>query len=390
MPFLEKPVTPTLAKTSHPQLGQIRRYGLHLHRDSNTLKEIPFKKATAISTGLHILTPIALTALVALVLFVLSILLNFNLWDLFKPKDIPHDIEFTIVQNRQDKRPKEALFRGEFNQEAGGKQDPKKLPEPINKPRKPSSEKAEAPKPEPVQKPVPPQPMVKPQPKQQIVQKPQEMPAEKKPTPPVKQPIKKVEAPPVPLFKPAIAMPAPPKPPGSSPVKIASNSGPITNSSDKSHSLGPVTLPSTGTLAQQGNPGRMASAAQSSSSAGGLLGNPQQGPGRIPGVSVQEADFGPYMSELKRRLTRNWHPPRGDASKRVVLKFEIARDGRLLSLEVNRTSGEPLADQAAIEAVKLSAPFKQLPPDFQGESVPVLFTFDYTVYGGSRNQNATR
>ena len=77
----------------------------------------------------------------------------------------------------------------------------------------------------------------------------------------------------------------------------------------------------------------------------------------------------------------NWDPPKGNESKRVVLLFSIARDGRLLNVKVHRSSGLAAADKAAIDAVKLTAPFRPLPPDFRGDNVDIQFTFDYNVFG---------
>ena len=60
------------------------------------------------------------------------------------------------------------------------------------------------------------------------------------------------------------------------------------------------------------------------------------------------------MRELQRRIKMNWDPPKGNESKRVVLLFKIAKDGRLLSCRVNKSSGLPSADQAALKAVELT------------------------------------
>ena len=34
-----------------------------------------------------------------------------------------------------------------------------------------------------------------------------------------------------------------------------------------------------------------------------------------------------------------------------------------------------------LDAVKLTAPFRPLPPDFRGDNVDIQFTFDYNVFG---------
>ena len=83
------------------------------------------------------------------------------------------------------------------------------------------------------------------------------------------------------------------------------------------------------------------------SNGSGNVGNPGGG-GGAPGIdALREPDFGPYMRELQRRIKLNWDPPKGNESKRVVLLFKIARDGRLLSCKVQKSSGMPSADQAA-------------------------------------------
>ena len=113
-------------------------------------------------------------------------------------------------------------------------------------------------------------------------------------------------------------------------------------------------------------------------------GNPGGGGGR-PGIdAVREPDFGPYMRELQRRIKMNWDPPKGNESKRVVLLFKIARDGRLLSCSVFKSSGLQNADKAAINAVHLAAPFRPLPPEFKGQSIDIQFTFDYNVFGATK------
>lgn len=115
----------------------------------------------------------------------------------------------------------------------------------------------------------------------------------------------------------------------------------------------------------------------------GTPGNPGPGnPGGRPGIdALKEPDFGPYMRELQRRIKRNWNPPRGNKSKRVVLVFKLGRDGRLLSLKVDAPSGNPESDHAALEAVKASAPFRPLPAEYRGNDVDIQFTFDYNVFG---------
>lgn len=94
-----------------------------------------------------------------------------------------------------------------------------------------------------------------------------------------------------------------------------------------------------------------------------------------------DVDFAPYMRELQRQIKKNWNPPKGDVSKRVVLLFKIDKTGRLISLSVFKSSDDPATDKVALEAVQNAAPFRPLPSEYKGKSVDIQFTFDYNVWG---------
>lgn len=100
--------------------------------------------------------------------------------------------------------------------------------------------------------------------------------------------------------------------------------------------------------------------------------------------TINDIDFGPYLRDLQRRIKMNWDPPKWNNSTRVILIFKIAKDGRLLSCSVLKSSGVPGIDKAALEAVKATEPFKPLPAKFKGKSVNIEFSFDYNVFGKSR------
>jgi len=65
-----------------------------------------------------------------------------------------------------------------------------------------------------------------------------------------------------------------------------------------------------------------------------------------------------------------------------VVLFHISRDGRLLRPQIQQSSGSPSADQAALAAVRASAPFRALPSAFRGDDIAVQFIFDYEIAGG--------
>lgn len=381
-------------------------YGIYKKEDEN---DISLPKCFLFSAVLHPLV----AGLAALIIVLLTFLgITFAVFE--KPQQKPKDIEFVLVNKEATPINKNTKFRADKNSRAGGKHDPKR---PVSLPQA-ASQPSKAQQAAPVQKSAPKkaaqpksnQQTKQPQKQQQqpkTVQKPQQkaplpMPwAPKKTTqPPAPQGVPKVQAPaPKPALKPSA--PKTTKPQGSfnipapkvtAPKVAGPSGGPITGSktgsgstsgssgSGTSYSPSPSFSPSGSGKSSAG--GRFS---PGSAGRGGNVGNPGPGnPKGAPGIdALKEPDFGPYMKELQRRIKMNWEPPKGNESKRVVLLFKIARDGRLISHRVYKSSGLAAADRAAMHAVELTAPFKPLPPEYKGDSVDIQFTFDYNVFGAT-------
>ncbi len=91
------------------------------------------------------------------------------------------------------------------------------------------------------------------------------------------------------------------------------------------------------------------------------------------------ADY--YLTMLQGKITRNWKQPSsrftgGDAPTARV-SFTVMRSGSITNLRVSRTSNWPTVDQSAVEAVRSSAPFAELPSTYLGDRLDV--TIDFTV-----------
>ena len=362
---------------------------------------IPIEKSFAISTAIH---P-AVVLLVWLIITCLS-LLGINLLMFNKPPaKLKKDIEFVLVDKEAMPRDPHTRNRAHINSRSGGVRDPKRavsMPSPApKKSSKPSSAANSANK------------IIKKQ--QQQIQKQNTQKKTQTKTQPAKtqsKPAAQSSA----SNTPSPAKPAPPSArpsarPLTAPAGVEKPSSPFTTprptnaTAGKSLSTGPVGGTSAPTGAPRGGSGASAGSGSGtgaprpslSPSAGGgtgtlgrsgggtgNAGNPGGG-GGAPGIdALREPDFGPYMRELQRRIKMNWDPPKGNESKRVVLLFKIAKDGRLLSCRIHKSSGLPSADQAALKAVELTAPFRPLPGDFKGQSIDIQFTFDYNVFNASR------
>lgn len=359
---------------------------------------IPIEKSFAISTALH---PAAVL-LIWLITVALALMgINLNLFK--KPQaQLKKDIEFVLVDKEAKPRDPSTKNRSDMNSRSGGINDPKrKVSMPSPAPQKASKPSAAAQsankliKQQQKQIQQKPKTQVKPQPtktqsKPTQQQAAQNKPSPAKPTPPTARPSARPVSSPAPTPKPssAFTVPAPKGAPvgktlatgpiggTSAPTGAKSGSGTQGGSSTgSSYAPRPSLSPSSG-----GGSGQLGRAPGGSGNAG----NPGGG-GGAPGIdALREPDFGPYMRELQRRIKLNWDPPKGNESKRVVLLFKIAKDGRLLSCRVHKSSGMPSADQAALKAVELTAPFRPLPGDFKGQSIDIQFTFDYNVFNASR------
>ena len=99
------------------------------------------------------------------------------------------------------------------------------------------------------------------------------------------------------------------------------------------------------------------------------------------GLTRSEWDL--YMRDLQERIKRNWSFPQNieksnpDKVKLVVTRFKISKDGSLLGVPViEKSSGIERIDSSCIDAIKLTAPFRPLPPGFTGEYLDTSFTFE--------------
>ena len=339
-----------------------------------------------------------------------------------KPKLPSRDVVFKLVQN-EEKPPinKKTPIRSDKNSQAGGKHDPKKT---VSEPGKMSNTAKKA-----VQQAAKPkQKESKPKQHKQPVQKTSQQSVQKSPQKPVQKPVQKTYTAPTPIakkpspaaapsaakpaVKPAVkpqVLPSAPKiaaaPKSPFAVPVAPSNAPVgTTYKSASNTLKQGASSGSGGTSYSGTPAPKFSSSYSGSGNGsngsgsktaysgsygsrgsgggnGSGNNPSPGnPNGTPGIdAIRQPNWGPYMRDLEQRIKRNWFPPKGDSSKRVIITFTIAKDGRLLSKKITKSSGVPLADQAALRAIESTAPFRPLPPEFRGTSVPIEFTFDYNV-----------
>jgi len=100
------------------------------------------------------------------------------------------------------------------------------------------------------------------------------------------------------------------------------------------------------------------------------------GPGA--GSTLDVADFccPEYVATMVERIRSVWVWRQGQAGKTLV-KFTIQRDGRTTGYEVERSSGSPVLDLAALRAVAQTRTLPPLPEQFTNPTLTVHLNFEY-------------
>jgi protein TonB len=100
---------------------------------------------------------------------------------------------------------------------------------------------------------------------------------------------------------------------------------------------------------------------------------------------TKEYRYAGYLKKLKERIQGIWvYPP--EASARGIygdlrIRFTIKKNGKLGEIELVRTSGYKMLDDAAMKALKNGEPYWPLPDDWGVESYTIVGHFVYYIYG---------
>ncbi len=119
---------------------------------------------------------------------------------------------------------------------------------------------------------------------------------------------------------------------------------------------------------------------------GGIEGEP------IP-LDSTDTKFSDYLDRLRRRIKANWGFPciksaTGPCEHKttsLIVEFGILKDGRLQFVDVVKSSGYPIYDDYAVNAIKLGSPFPAVPPEMivamkRGSTgVSIMARFNYVV-----------
>ena len=112
------------------------------------------------------------------------------------------------------------------------------------------------------------------------------------------------------------------------------------------------------------------------------------------GARTHEYRFAQYVEDWRIKIERigNLNYPQDARRNRIfgalVLTVSIRADGSVESVEINRSSGQPILDAAALRIVKLAAPFAPLPPDIRKDTdiLSITRTWVFTPNNRLRGQ----
>jgi protein TonB len=105
---------------------------------------------------------------------------------------------------------------------------------------------------------------------------------------------------------------------------------------------------------------------------------------RFVGARTQEFRFARYIEDWRLKIERlgELNYPQAARDQKIygnlVLTVSIKADGTLDKIEINRSSGQKVLDEAAIHIVRLAAPFSAFPADIAKDTDILSITRTWT------------
>ncbi len=101
------------------------------------------------------------------------------------------------------------------------------------------------------------------------------------------------------------------------------------------------------------------------------------------GARIEGADalgYSYYLNAILARIAENWFDPYLGEARRIstTMVFVIERDGSLRDIQVEKSSGDQVYDNAAERALKVLDRLPPLPPEFKGPRLKLHLEFEHT------------
>lgn len=88
-----------------------------------------------------------------------------------------------------------------------------------------------------------------------------------------------------------------------------------------------------------------------------------------------ETRFHAYYALIRDSVQENWRYPYKDDKVIIIVSVKIFKDGRLISSEIEKSSGNALFDESLLSAIKKASPFAPLPQGFPGDYLEAELRF---------------
>ncbi|MBF0611651.1 MAG: energy transducer TonB [Magnetococcales bacterium] len=100
-------------------------------------------------------------------------------------------------------------------------------------------------------------------------------------------------------------------------------------------------------------------------------------------INTRQVKYADYFRGVKHRIEQVWVYPNSAKKNRqtgnLLLEFTIDREGNMVEIELLRSSGVSLLDDAAIKAISKAGPFPPLPNEWNKQQLRVKVTFEYLM-----------
>jgi len=173
--------------------------------------------------------------------------------------------------------------------------------------------------------------------------------------------------------KPRIVKPAEEEPPAPSPKALLLPAKEKEKEKKKPSVPAPQSKTATHDPAVPPAPAAAASAHTGTGGPAGMGGNVGVG-----GATFDQPDFNYsyYVERMLVTIGMNWFKPAESVPISPMIRFRIERDGTIGEPQIERSSGLPFVDRAALRAVMASSPLPPLPQEFGGKYLGVHLIFE--------------